>query len=264
MPKIHVIPSVGSTLDEPVVRHIDTHDLREALSCGIEDFKAMPTHAFFIALIYPVLGLFLARMAFGNEVLPLLFPLMSGFALVGPFAAIGLYELSRRREVGEDLSLTQAAEVLRSPSIGSMVALGVGLLVVFVVWLFTAQLIYRSIFGSYTPTSITGFLQEVFTTSRGWMLIIVGNLVGFLFSAVVLAISVVSFPMLLDRNVSAATAVQTSVRAVAANPGTMALWGLIVAGLLVVGFIPLFFGLAVVLPILGHATWHLYRRIVAH
>lgn len=264
MAKLHAVSSVGSTLDEPIVRKIGPADLKEALARGIDDFKAMPTHAFFIALIYPVLGLFLARMTFGYDVLPLLFPLMSGFALLGPFAAIGLYELSRRREAGEDFTWTRASEVLRSPSIGSIVALGVLLLVIFLLWLVTAQIIYRVIFGSYTPASITGFLQEVLTTSQGWTLIVVGNLVGFLFSAVVFAISVISFPMLIDRNVSAATAVQTSIRAVAANPGTMLLWGLIIAGLLVVGFIPLFFGLAVVLPILGHSTWHLYRRMVAH
>ena len=263
MAKSHVVSSPGMALDEPVVRRIGPADLKAALKEGIDDFRAMPTHAFFIALIYPVLGLFLARLTFGYDVLPLLFPLMSGFALIGPFAAIGLYELSRRREQGEDFSWTRAGEVLRSPAIGSIVALGVLLMVVFLFWLMTAQALYRATFGSQAPQSIALFVREVLTTGPGWTLIVLGNLTGLAFSAVVLAISVVSFPLLLDRNVSAAAAVQTSIRAVAANPGTMALWGLTVAGLLVVGFIPLFFGLAVVLPVLGHATWHLYRRVVA-
>jgi uncharacterized membrane protein len=263
MAKLHALHGAGQALDEPFVRRIGPDDLREALAEGIEDFKAMPTHAFFIVLIYPVLGLILARMIFGSDVVPLLFPIMSGFALVGPFAAIGLYEVSRRREMGQEFSLGHAAQILRSPAIGSIVALGVLLLVVFLLWLTTAQLLYQATFGAYTPASVTGFLQEVLTTGRGWTLIIAGNLLGLVFSAVVLAVSVVSFPMLLDRDVSAATAVRTSIRAVAVNPGTMALWGLIVAAALIIGFLPLFFGLAVVLPVLGHATWHLYRRAVA-
>ncbi|MGO4570618.1 DUF2189 domain-containing protein [Microvirga sp. 2TAF3] len=262
MAKLHAIPGAGSAEDNPVVRTIGVADLKAALARGIDDFSAMPTHAFFIALIYPVLGLFLAAAIFGNNVLPLLFPLMAGFALIGPFAAVGLYELSRRRERGEDFSWARASQVLRSPSIGSIAALGIFLLVIFLLWLATAQALYHMVFGAYTPTSVTGFLHEVFTTRQGWTLILLGNAIGLVFSAIVLSISVVSFPMLLDRNVSAATAVQTSLQAVSANPGTMALWGLIVAAALIVGFIPMFFGLAVVLPILGHATWHLYRRLV--
>jgi uncharacterized membrane protein len=263
MAKLHAMPGVGSALDNPVVRTIGIADLKEALRSGIDDFMAMPTHAFFIALIYPVLGLFLAGAIFGNNVLPLLFPLIAGFALVGPFAAVGLYELSRRRERGEELALTQASQVLRSPSIGSIAALGVLLVVILLLWLATAQALYHTIYGNYVPTSIMAFLQEVLTTRQGWTMILIGNAIGLVFSALVLSISVVSFPMLLDRNVSAATAVQTSLQAVGANPGPMAVWGLIVAALLFIGFIPLFFGLAVVIPILGHSTWHLYRRLVA-
>ncbi|AWM85557.1 DUF2189 domain-containing protein [Microvirga sp. 17 mud 1-3] len=263
MAKIHTMPGVGSALEGPVVRTIGVADLKEALRRGIDDFLAMPTHAFFIALIYPVLGLVLAGAIFGNNVLPLLFPLVAGFALVGPFAAVGLYELSRRRERGEEIALTRASQVLRSPSIGSIAALGALLLLILFLWLATAQALYHTIFGNYRPVSLTGFLQEVLTTRQGWTLILIGNAIGLAFSAIVLSISVVSFPLLLDRNVSVATAVQTSLQAVGANPGPMVLWGLIVAVMLFVGFIPFFFGLAVVIPILGHATWHLYRRVVA-
>lgn len=263
MGKLQAISSIQTTLDEPFVRRIGPADLKSALVEGMDDFKTMPTHAYFVVLIYPVLGLLLARMLLGYDVLPLLFPLMSGFALVGPFAALGVYELSRRRELGEDFSWARAGLMMRSPAIGSIAALGVLLLVVFLLWLATAQMLYGATFGASTPASVTAFLHEVFTTRHGWTLILLGNLIGSVFSAVVLAISVISFPMLLDRDVSAATAVRTSIRAVAKNPGTMALWGLIVAAALVIGFLPLFFGLAVVLPVLGHATWHLYRRVVA-
>lgn len=264
MAKLHTISGVDSALDPPVVRTIRVSDLWASLAEGIDDFKAMPTHALFIAFIYPVLGLILAAAIFGNNVLPLLFPLMAGFALIGPFSAIGLYELSRRRELGEEFSWTRATQVVRSPAIGSIVALGLLLLVIFLLWLMTAHVLYSTLFGTYTPTSVSGFLHEIVTTRQGWMLILIGNALGVGFSAVVLAVSVVSFPMLLDRDVSAATAVQTSLHAVAANPGPMLIWGLIVAAALFIGFLPLFFGLAVVLPVLGHATWHLYRRLVEH
>ena len=198
----------------------------------------MPTHAVFLCLIYPIVGLLLARLTLGYEVLPLLFPLAAGFTLLGPFAAIGLYELSRRREQGLDASWQDAFDVLRSPSRGAIAALGLLLLAIFVIWIAVAQAIYIANFGYEPAASIPDFLHQVFTTPAGRMLIIVGNLVGFLFALAVLTISVVSFPLLLDRDVGAVEAVLTSVRVVAANPVMMAIWGLIVAGLLVIGSLP--------------------------
>ena len=246
----------------PIVRTLQPADLQTALRRGLEDFKAVPSHAVILCIIYPILGLVLARLVLGYSVMPLLFPLAAGFALVGPFAAIGLYELSRRREAGEDASAWQAFEVLRSPSFGGMFALGVLLLAMFVTWIAAAQEIYEMTFGNAPAATIPDFVERVFTTPEGWMLIIVGCGVGFLFALVALCVSVVSFPMMLDRHSSAAEAMVTSIRVVLANPVVMAMWGLIVAALLVVGTIPLFLGLAVVVPVLGHATWHLYRLAV--
>jgi uncharacterized membrane protein len=222
----------------------------------------MPSQLFFIGLLYPIAGVILAGFAFGQNMLPLLYPLASGFALVGPFVSIGLYELSRRREQGLPTDWKYAFEVLQSPAIGSIAALGVVLLVIFMAWLFTAQALYQGLYGYRPVGSLPAFLYEALTTSRGWTLIILGNLIGFVFAVVVLAISVVSFPLLLDRDVGAAIAVQTSIRAVITNPVTMALWGLIVAGLLALGFAMLIVGLAIIVPVLGHATWHLYRCVV--
>ena len=247
---------------QPVVRKIGTGDLIDALRKGLEDFNAMPSHLLFLGLIYPIIGLVFGRIALGYEMLPLVFPLVAGFALLGPVAAIGLYELSRRREKGLPASWTQAFSVLRSRSLPAISALAALLLAIFIAWLVTAQTIYTVNFGELPPPSIGEFLREVFYTQAGWNMIITGNVIGFLFAVVAFAISAVSFPLLLDRDVGFAAAVATSVRAVLANPGTMALWGIIVATLLVIGSVPFLLGLTIVVPVLGHATWHLYRKVV--
>ena len=249
-------------LEAPQVRKIGTSDLQDALAAGYRDFMAMPSHLAFVGLIYPVLGIFLASVAFGYDLLPLLFPLISGFALVGPLAGIGLYELSRRRELGLNPTWQDAFAVLRSPGIGSILGMGFVLVAIFLLWLVCANAIFSAILGPVDTSSYEQLLGTILTTPRGWTLILVGNAVGFLFAAFVLTISVIAFPLILDRHASVGTAMTTSTRAVQANPGTMALWGLIVAAVLALGSIPLFVGLAIAIPILGHATWHLYRRVV--
>ncbi len=248
----------------PGIRKISPADLQDVLAKGWDDFKAMPTFAVFLVVVYPVIGIVLFSVTFGYNMLSLVFPLIAGFALLGPVAAVGLYELSKRREQGRDVSF-RALNFIRSPAIGGILTLGLVLFAIFIAWLATAQAIYGSIFGNPAqPPSFSEFTQQVLSTSSGWTLIVVGCGVGFLFALVVFAISVVSFPMLLDRNVGVPTAVVTSISAVAANPVTMTMWGLIVAGALVIGALPCFIGLIVVLPVLGHATWHLYRKVVEH
>ncbi|SHG61528.1 DUF2189 domain-containing protein [Bradyrhizobium erythrophlei] len=245
-----------------VIRKIGLSDLSDALRLGWEDFKAVPSHAIILCVIYPVLGLVLFRMVLGYAVLPLLFPLAAGFTLIGPFAALGLYELSRRRERGEEAAAWDAFHVLRAPSFGAMLELGTLLLVLFGTWIAAADALYVATFGHAPAASIPDFATRILTTPEGWLLIIVGCGVGFLFAVVALCVSVVSFPLLLDRHATAIDAIRTSLRAVMKNPFVMAAWGLIVAALLVIGSLPLFVGLAVVLPVLGHATWHLYRKVV--
>jgi uncharacterized membrane protein len=247
----------------PIIRQIGLPDLHDALRRGWEDFKEVPSHAIILCVIYPILGLGLARAVLGYSVLPLLFPLAAGFALLGPFAALGLYELSRRRELGMHASAWNALDVFSSPSFGAMLGVGTLLLALFVVWIAVAQAIYVATFGYEGVTGASDFVRRVLTTPQGWWLIVVGCGVGFLFALIALCVSVVSFPLMLDRHASAGEAMVTSLRVVAANPATMAAWGLIVAALLVVGSIPFFLGLAVVVPLLGHATWHLYRKVIA-
>jgi uncharacterized membrane protein len=244
------------------VRRIGFGDLGQALAKGLADFAANRTDVIFLCVIYPLVGLVLARLASGYGVVPLLFPLASGFALVGPLAAVGLNEMSRRRELGKDVSWIDAFGVLRSPSIGGIVGLGLLLIAIFLLWLATAEAIYALTLGPKPPVSIAAFVHDVFTTEAGWAMIILGVGIGFLFAVLTLTISVVSFPLLLDRDVKMETAIWTSIQAVVANPLPMAAWGLIVAAALVIGSVPCLLGLVIVMPVLGHATWHLYRRVV--
>src|SRR3979411_707966 len=255
-------PQASGTASPFVIRKIGLSVLGDALRRGWQDFTAVPSHAIILCVIYPVLGLVLFRMVLGYSVLPLLFPLAAGFTLIGPFAALGLYELSRRRERGEEAAAWDAVHVLRAPSFGAMLELGLLLLVLFVTWIAAADAIYVATFGHAPAASIPDFVSRVLTTPEGWWLIIVGCGVGFLFAVVALCVSVVSFPLMLDSHASAIGAIRTSLRAVKENPLAMAVWGLIVAVLLVIGSLPFFVGLAVVLPVLGHATWHLYRKLV--
>lgn len=248
----------------PEVRRIAVGDLREVLARGVSDFGAYRTDVIFLCLIYPLIGLILMWVAFDYRLLPLVFPLASGFALVGPIAAVGLYELSRRREQGIEASWADAFGAVGSPAFGAILILGLALVVIFLFWLLAAYGVYSFTLGPEPPASIEAFIADVVSTGAGWTMIVVGFGVGFLFAVLVLSISVVSFPLLLDRDVGLYTAVTTSVRAVWANPAPMAAWGLIVAGGLVLGSIPFLVGLGIVMPVLGHATWHLYRRVIAH
>jgi uncharacterized membrane protein len=263
MANSHILVDASTNLSQPIVRRISTSDLYYALARGYDDFAAFPSHAVFLCVIYPLLGFLLIGYTMGTlSLLPLAVPMIAGFALVGPIAAIGLYELSRRREAGLDSSPSHVFDVLHSPSLGAIIALSVLLMAIYLIWLVVAEALYIVISGYSAPASINQFITDLLTTPRGWTLIILRWGIGFLFAALVLSISAISFPLLLDRDVGAASAMHTSLRVVAANPLPMALWGLIVAALLVIGSIPFLLGLTVALPVLGHATWHLYRRTV--
>jgi len=259
---VHGTAGMREIAAPPTINTITTRDLTDALRRGWSDFKAQPSHLAFIALIYPIVGVLLAQVTVTFNIFPLLFPLLGGFALLGPFAAIGLYEVSRRREAGLDTSWSHALDVTKSPAIWQIALLGAILTGLFFAWLGSAWFIYNALLGLPADVSTTDFLRAVFTTVDGWVMMIVGNALGLLFAIVAFTISVVSFPMIIDRHVDAATAIRTSFAAVEANPRTMAIWGLMVTGLLTLASLPVLVGLVVAMPVLGHATWHLYRRLV--
>ncbi|MCR6499585.1 DUF2189 domain-containing protein [Shinella sp. CPCC 101442] len=262
MATFHVMAGSGDMAARPAVRRIGMSDIWDALARGFDDFRAKPSHYVFLSLIYPICGVVLITWSSGANMLPLIFPLIAGFALLGPFFALGLYEISRRRERGMDTSWRHALEVRHSPALPSILAVGAMLTVLFVAWLVFAQLLYSNLFGPEPPRSLALFLASIFSSENGLLLMLAGNAIGFCFALVVLATTVVAFPMMLDRDVGAVAAVETSLRATLINPVPIACWGLIVAALLIVGTIPVFVGLAVVMPILGHATWHLYRKLI--
>lgn len=257
-----IMPAPSRSSAPPRVYELHAHDLVQALREGFDDFWAMPTSVVYLAIIYPLAGLILAGATYDNDTIQLLYPLAAGFALLGPVAAIWTYELSRRRELGADASWRHAFDVFYSPSLPSIFALALWLLFLFVAWIACAQAIFDFNFGDRKITSMTELAQLVTGTREGWNLFVYGNLAGLFFAIVAGATTAMAFPMLLDRQVSVFTAVATSVAVVAKNPAVMALWGLIVAATLLVASLPLLVGLALAVPILGHATWRLYRKAV--
>jgi len=252
----------------PTIRKITLHDLMESLTKGIEDFNAKPSLAPFAAGIYLVASFVAFMVVFNYDYLPLVFPVVSGAVLIGPFVTIALCEVSRRRERGLNYELLTGYNFLNSPSLKDILLLGVMMVGLFLMWLAAAMTIYSMTIGDEwrsvpeAPDSLAEFAKQLLFTAEGWTMIILGNIVGLFFAVAALCIGTISFPMLLDREVGIGVAVQTSIKAVRENPLIMALWGLIVVVMLMAGAIPFLAGLAFVIPVLGHATWHLYRKLV--
>lgn len=243
----------------PAARTVTLTDLRDALSGGFDDFMACRSDVLFLCVIYPLAGLVAVGLATDAALAPLLFPAVAGLALVGPAVAVVLYEMSRRRERGEAADWSAVLGVLGSPSFGAMTLLAVALFAVFGLWLAVAQGLYMAFLGPQPPESIAAFLSAALFTAPGWAMAVTGVALGFLFACLALSVSVVSFPLMLDRQVGVVGAVRASIDVVAKNPAAMAVWGLVVAGGLLLGSLPLFLGLVVAMPVLGHATWRLYR-----
>ena len=244
------------------VRALSSEDLRWALAEGWEDFKAKRGDLILLPFIYTVVGALASVLAFNNNLFPLIFPLAGGFALVGPVAAAGFYELARRREAGIDSSWWHFLDPLKGRSRLPIATLTFMLAVIFLLWMGVAQIIYTNTMGTLGPATPGNFVRDVFGTAEGISMIVIGNIVGAIFAVVTLALSAFSFPMVVDKGTEPFSAIATSVAAFRRNPATMIGWGVRVAAILALGAIPLFVGLMVALPVLGYATWHLYTRAV--
>jgi uncharacterized membrane protein len=246
----------------PQARRLSMDDLIHSLAAGLEDFAACRSDAMFLVLFYPVIGIALIVMSLSMNLLPLIVPMIMGFAILGPVAAVGLYEMSSRREAGFKPRWMDAFGVIRSPAFGAILVLGFYLAALFIIWLVAADMIYIRTLGPEPPTSILGFATAVVTTREGWIMAIAGGALGAVFAFAALAMSLVSFPLLLDRHVGLPVAVATSIKVLRKNPVICITWGVIVGSMLVIAAIPFLAGLIIVVPVLGHATWHLYRRAV--
>jgi uncharacterized membrane protein len=252
----------GDVTPPPEVNTLTQDDLRLALRKGYEDFKRFRSDVMFLVIIYPIIGICLSVIAFNEALLPMLFPLGTGFLLLGPIAAVGLYEMSRRGERDDAVGWGAALSVLKAQNVGPILVMALYLLGLFLLWILAAMQIYQWTLGPQPPESVGQFALDVATTGTGWIMVIVGMSVGAVFAAVVLAISLTTLPMLIDQRVGLVVAVVTSLKVARKNPVTVATWGFIVAALMLLGTLPVFLGLVIVLPILGHATWYIYRIAV--
>jgi uncharacterized membrane protein len=253
--------SISGKVD-PVVRRISASDIAEALGQGLRDFQALPLYGLAFGALYAAGGILIVLCFTAFGMVYLVYPLAAGFALIGPFVAIGLYEVSRRRETGQPVSFAAIWSAVRSRSeIGWMAFVT---LFFFVVWMYQVRLLIALLLGlNASFSSLREFVTLLLTTNEGFLFLAIGNLDGAALSLILFSLTVVSFPLLLDREVDFVTAMVTSVRAVVMSPLPMIGWAAVIVLLLIVSAIPYFLGLIVTLPVLGHATWHLYRRIVA-
>lgn len=254
--------ATANIVEAAPVRAIGSADLQWALEQGWDDFKAKRGDLILLPFIYVVAGVLASVFAFNAALFPLIFPLAAGFALVGPAAAAGFYELARRRENGEDSNWWHFLDPLKGRSRLPLAMLTGMLAVLFLGWLAAAWAIYQGTLGTLGPPTPDDFVRDLFGTRQGWTMIVVGNLVGALFALATLAVSAFSFPMVVDKPVDPFAAIATSISVFKTSPATVAGWGARVALILLLGALPLFVGLIIALPVLGYATWHLYTRAV--
>ena len=257
--------AVRSDLDvHPRVHAIGLEEVRAALRLGGQDMMRFRSDVIALVFVYPLVGLMLVTMAFQSAMMPMIFPMAAGFVLLGPVAAIGMYELSRRHDRGETTNWAAVIGGLRAEQVGPVMVLGGYLLMLYLLWMAAAIGIYNVTLGPEAPVSLSAFARDILTTTEGWSMVWMGWGVGAMFAAVVLATTLVAFPMLMHRPVGLPIAVTTSMRIATKNPFAVAVWGMVVAGALFLAALPLFLGLVIVLPWLGHATWHLYRMAVSY
>lgn len=254
---------LASRVEDPAVVAITVDDISAALTDGLRDFRAAPTFGLLVGLVYALGGNLLFWLAASFDLVFLIYPLAAGFALVAPFAAVGIYELSRRTDKGESAGLLDLVGAVPAHARRELAYMALVTAFGLIVWIYAAGFTYALFFG-LRPLPADDIVAMIVSTPRGIFFLIAGNLLGAVLATVVFSVSVVSYPMLLDRDVDFVTAMITSIRAVLAAPMVMLGWGIFIATMMLIAIVPMFLGLVVILPWLGHATWHLYRRAVPH
>jgi len=246
----------------PDVNALSFADIRACLHKGIADFRRAPLFGIFLGSIFAVIGLFITLSLFVWEKSWMMYPMLIGFPLIGPFAAVGLYEVSRRIEQGSPLAWNEILSVVRLQTRREIRWMAFVMLFIFWVWMYQVRLLIALILGRMSFANLESFIDVITTTREGLTFIIAGHIVGACLALVLFSVTVISMPLLLDREVDFITAMITSIKTVLASPLVMLSWGVFVTLAIMLSFVPAFLGLLLVLPILGHTTWHLYRKAI--
>ena len=247
---------------EPTIQVIGVSDINEAWEQGLRDFRAAPAYGLVLGGVYAAAGILLVLGVAALGLSYLIYPLAAGFVFIGPFAAVGLYEVSRRREANMALTWRAVVGVIVEQRHRQLAWMGLVTVFFFIVWMYQVQLLIALLLGTHTFASVHEFLLALTATPEGILFLLLGNGIGMLLSLVLFLVTFVSFPLLLDRDVDFVTAMITSVRATITNPLPAIGWAITIVLLLILASLPFFLGLVIVLPILGHTTWHLYRKLV--
>ncbi len=246
----------------PEVNALSIDDLSKCLRNGISDFLKAPLFGLFFGAIFVIGGIFIVQSLFVWKKVWLIYPVMIGFPLIGPFAGVGLYEVSRRLEKGEALAWDTVFFVVWKSIGGEIKWMAFVMLFIFWVWMYQVRLLLALFLGNMSFPSWEKFFQILTTTTEGWSFIVVGHVVGAFLAMVLFSVTVVSIPLLLERDRDFITAMITSVKTVFQSPVVMLSWGVFVTLAIMLSFVPAFLGLLVVLPVLGHTTWHIYKKAV--
>lgn len=258
----HSIHPDDEGIPVPDVNALSFADIKFCLTKGIRDFIQAPAYGIFFGAVFAFIGLFVIQSLLVWQKSWLMYPMLIGFPLIGPFAAVGLYEVSRRLESGKPLSWNNILNVVWQQSGREIRWMAFVLLFIFWVWMYQIRLLIALILGRMSFSSLQEFASIIVSTPEGLVFVVVGHLVGAFFALLLFSTTVISFPLLLEREVDFITAMIASFKTVMASPTVMLAWGVFVTLVVMLSFVPAFLGLLVVLPILGHTTWHIYKKAV--
>ncbi|MEJ8476179.1 DUF2189 domain-containing protein [Roseibium algae] len=246
----------------PIVLEITLNDVIDALSAGLQDFRKAPVYGLAFGAFFAIGGILIVLTAAAFNMSYLSYPLAAGFVLIGPFAAVGIYEVSRRLERNEALSWGTIFRTMWDQKGRELSWMAFVVLFIQIMWMYQVRLLLAIFMGFRSFASFGEFISEIVNTPEGLMFLAIGHVVGAILSLILLSLTVISFPLLLEEDRDFITAMITSVKAVVVSPVPMISWAIVVTITLIVSIAPAFIGLVVTLPVLGHTTWHLYRKCV--